>query len=66
MWGISDFNKWNNEGRSINEHVVELNISNSNIEILGNLENLINLKKISCYNNKLISLEGIENLNSLQ
>jgi Leucine-rich repeat (LRR) protein len=62
MWGIRDFNKWNNKGRQINKNVIELNIAHSNIKKLGDLGNLINLKKLFCYNNQLTSLEGIENL----
>jgi Leucine-rich repeat (LRR) protein len=65
MWRSNDFNKWNNEGRPINETVIYLDISDSNIEILGRIENLINLKTINCYGNQLTSLEGIENLVNL-
>jgi internalin A len=43
-----------------------LNISNSNIETLGNLENLVNLKYLYCGYNQLTSLEGIENLVNLK
>jgi Leucine-rich repeat (LRR) protein len=66
MWRINDFNNWNNEGRPINENVIELNISFSNIETLGKLENLINLIYLNCGNNQLTSLEGIENLINLE
>jgi Leucine-rich repeat (LRR) protein len=65
MWEINDFNKWNDEGRPIDENVIELNIGYSNIEILGNLENLANLNTLCCHSNKLISLEGIEKLTNL-
>jgi hypothetical protein len=61
MWTIYNFNKWNKEGRPINENVIELDISYSNIEILGNLENLINVKELYYYDNFLTSSEGIEN-----
>jgi Leucine-rich repeat (LRR) protein len=66
MWEINDFNRWIDDGRPINENVINLNISNSNIEILKNLENLVNLKYLTCCNNKLTSLEGIENLVNLE
>jgi Leucine-rich repeat (LRR) protein len=56
---INDFKKWIDDGRPINESIIELDISNSNIETLGNLEEL------DCSFNKLISLEGIEKLTKL-
>jgi internalin A len=66
MWWYSDeFNKWNENGRPINENVIELYVSYSNIKTLGKLENLVNLKKLYCFNNHLTSLGGIENLVNL-
>jgi Leucine-rich repeat (LRR) protein len=66
MWQFDDFNKWHNQGRQINENVIELDISSSNIESLGNLENLINLDSLNCCDNQLTSLKGIENLVNLK
>jgi Leucine-rich repeat (LRR) protein len=66
MWGIKDFKKWTKKGRPIDESVVVLNISCSNIKKLGDLGNLINLKKLFCDENSLTSLEGIENLINLK
>jgi hypothetical protein len=63
---INAFNKWNDDKRPVNKHVFGLNISNSNIYELGNLENLINLKHLDCSNNQLTSLEGTENLVKLK
>jgi Leucine-rich repeat (LRR) protein len=62
MWHFSDFNEWDDNGRPINGNVDILFISDEHIEILGNLENLINLEELYCWNNQLVSLEGIENL----
>jgi hypothetical protein len=59
---ITAFIKWNDDGRPVNKYVFSLEISNSNIYELGNLENLINLKHLNCSNNFLTSLEGTENL----
>jgi hypothetical protein len=59
MWSISDFRVWVTEGRPINENIIKLNIS-SNIKSFGNLE------KLTCCNNELVSLDGIENLVNLK
>jgi Leucine-rich repeat (LRR) protein len=66
MWKINDFNKWIDNGRQIDENVIELHISCANIEFLGRIENLTNLRKLDCSGNKLTSLEGIEKLINLQ
>jgi Leucine-rich repeat (LRR) protein len=66
MWKIDDFKKWDKCGRPINENVIKLNITYSKIKILGNLENLVNLKILQCNNNLLTSLKGIENLVNLE
>jgi internalin A len=66
MWKIDDFNKWIKNERPINENIIELDISQSNIKILGNLENLVNLEILNCDNNFLSSLEGIEKLINLE
>jgi Leucine-rich repeat (LRR) protein len=66
MWKKNDFNKWINEGRPINENIIELNIFQSDIKKLGNLENLVNLQYLDCSNNQLISLEGMVNLVNLR
>jgi hypothetical protein len=66
MWHINDFNKWVEDGRPINDKITELSIAKSNIEILGNLENLVNLRELYCVNNQLISLKGIENCIKLE
>jgi Leucine-rich repeat (LRR) protein len=65
-WDINDFKKWIDDGRPINHNIIKLNISNSNIETLGNLENLVNLTHLNCSSNQLISLEGIEKLINLR
>jgi Leucine-rich repeat (LRR) protein len=52
--------------KPINKNIIQLNIQNSNIKILGNLGNLINLKYLNCSYNQLTSLEEIENLVNLK
>jgi Leucine-rich repeat (LRR) protein len=65
-WYIDDFNKWCENGRPINENIIMLDISNSNIKNIGNLENLVNLEYLDCSNNKLTSLEEIKKLTNLK
>jgi Leucine-rich repeat (LRR) protein len=66
MWSIADFRLWVTDGRPINENIIKLNISSSNIKSFGNLENLVNLEELNCCNNELVSLDGIENLVNLK
>jgi Leucine-rich repeat (LRR) protein len=66
MWKFKEFDEWIKDGRPINKYVIKLDISYSNIKTLGNLENLINLKKLYCDDNQLSSLEEIENLVNLE
>jgi hypothetical protein len=65
-WKTNDFNKWCKNGRPINNYVVELYISYSNILDIGDLKNLVNLKTLECSYNQLKSLKGIENLTNLE
>jgi Leucine-rich repeat (LRR) protein len=65
-WKINDFNKWVREGKPINKNIIELDISYSNIDILENMENLVNLKILYCSDNELTTLEGIKKLINLK
>ena len=65
-WGISKYNEWIKNGRPVNDEVLTLDISWSNIVSLKGIEKLINLQELYCDDNELISLKGIETLTKLQ
>ena len=65
-WGISEYNEWIKNGRPINDEVLILNISHSDIKSLEGIGNLTNLREFYCYSNQLTSLEGIETLTKLK
>jgi hypothetical protein len=48
------------------DQVTFLSISSRNLDSLEGIENLINLKHLSCWNNNLTNLKGIENLIQLK
>ena len=64
-WAIKEYNLWIKDGQPINLLVTKINISNSNINSLNGIENLVNLTTLHCYGNQLTSLNGIENLVNL-
>jgi Leucine-rich repeat (LRR) protein len=66
MWKLNDFNKWIRKGRQINENVINLDISHSDLKTLGDLKNLVNLEYLNCGYNLLLSLEGIKELVNLK
>ena len=65
-WTITEYNLWIKDGQPINLLVQELNISNSNINSLKKIENLVNLTELYCSSNQLTSLNEIENLVNLR
>ena len=64
-WRITEYNQWIKDGQPINLLVTNLDISNSNINSLNGIENLVNLTILKCSENQLTSLNGIENLVNL-
>jgi hypothetical protein len=68
-WNIEKYNNWLSEGEPCDYDgydVCELYLSDSNLDILSDLGNLINLKIIHCDNNNLKSLEFLKNLVNLE
>ena len=61
-----EYNQWIKDGQPINLLVTTCNITNSNINSLKGIENLVNLTKLYCDSNQLTSLNGIENLVNLK
>ena len=64
-WTRKEYNLWLKDGQPINLLVTKLDISNSNINSLNGIENLVNLTTLHCHSNHLTSLNGIENLVNL-
>ena len=64
-WTITEYNEWIKNGQPINSFIQKLTISNSNINSLNGIENLVNLTILYCDDNQLTSLNGIENLVNL-
>ena len=50
-WKIKEYDQWIRNKCPLNEHVLELDISHSNLTSLVNLQNLVNLKKLYCRSN---------------
>jgi hypothetical protein len=65
-WHINEYNKWIQNGCPLNEHVLEIYISDSNLTSLVNLQNLVNLQVLNCSGNNLTNLNGIQNLINLK
>jgi len=64
-WTKKEYNEWIKNGQPINLLVTKLDISNSYINSLNGIENLVNLTTLNCLANQLTSLNGIENLVNL-
>ena len=64
-WTIKEYKRWIKNRQPINLLVTTLDISNSNINLLNGIENLVNLTTLNCYSNQLTSLNRIENLVNL-
>jgi len=64
-WTIKEYRQWIEDGQPINLLVTNLDISNSNINSLNGIENLVNLTISKSSENQLTSLNGIENLINL-
>ena len=58
-WAIKEYNLWIKDGQPINLLVTKINISNSNINSLNGIENLVNLTILNCDSNQLTSLNEI-------
>jgi hypothetical protein len=58
-WNYEDYIKWLENGHIINENVLELDISNHDIQNIDYINNLPMLKVLHCCNNKLTHLDNI-------
>ena len=64
-WNYEDYIKWLDDGHIINENVLELDISNHNIQNIDYINNLPMLQKLDCHYNKITQLDNL-NLPMLQ
>jgi hypothetical protein len=69
-WFRNDYSKWVKIGCPVDTTVVKLNVSSLNYDdvphFFFNLKNLPNLKKLICSDNYITSLEGVEQLITLE
>jgi len=47
-WSINEYNKWLQDGAPINEYITDLDISNSDIKSILEINNLSMLKTLNC------------------